>query len=221
MSKSMLAGAAAFVLGSLLALVGVLVLPTVSDEAADQVAALVDHRGAVVAGLAIQLVALGLLTAGTVWLAVAAASRAPGLAVAGGVLAVFGYFVVAFESGVTLAAAGIVTVLDSAQATRALDAVGSSAGVSAVEPLTVLGVVGYALLAVGLRRAGVPVWAGALLVVGSAIETAGFATATRPLIVVGFAILAVAGAAIARVIAGHAAIAPATRLGRVAGPAAQ
>ena len=46
-SKSNLAGAAALVVGPLLALIFAIVAPTVSDDAGDRVAALGDHRSTV------------------------------------------------------------------------------------------------------------------------------------------------------------------------------
>ena len=69
MSKPTLAGVSALLAAPLFVLVGVAVLPTVSDDAAAQVAALTDHRGAMIAGLTLQTVALALLIAGVVWLA--------------------------------------------------------------------------------------------------------------------------------------------------------
>lgn len=218
MSKPMLAGAAAFVAAPILELVGALVVPTLSDEAPDRVAALLDHRSDAVGGLALQMVALALLVAGTAWLALALARRSPLLAATGGVLAVFSYFVIAFENGVSLAAAGIVTALDPAQATAALKAVVSSAGVSAVEPLSVLGVVGFACLAVALRRNSVSVWPGVALVAGSALETAGFAGGMRALVVAGFAVLAVAATGVVRALAGGVP-APAAAAAQLAEPA--
>ncbi|HET7572597.1 MAG TPA: hypothetical protein VFJ77_08010 [Gaiellaceae bacterium] len=203
------AGAAAFVAAPLLALAGALVVPTLSDEAPDRVAALLAHRGAETGGLTLQMIALGLMVAGSVWLALAVAPRAPRLAVAGGVLAVFAYFVIAFENGVALAAAGIVPALEPSQAVTALHAVEESAGVAAVEPLSIAEVIGYSLLAVGLRRTASPLWAGALLVAASAVQTAGFATGTAALVVAGFAGVALAALGIVRALAGRPAAAPA------------
>lgn len=212
MSKTMLAGAAALVAAPVLEVVSALVEPTASDDAADQVAAFVDHRGAAVLGVALEMIALGLLIAGTVWLAVCLARRSPKLAAWGGILAVFSYFVVAFENGTSLAAAAITQALPSPQATTALHAVAHSAGVSAVEPLSVLGIVGFVLLALALRRSAAPLWAAAGLAVGTAIETAGFAAGTRALVVAGFAVLAVSAAAVVRsLLAGAPAEAPAVR----------
>lgn len=212
MSRTMLAGAAALVVAPLLEIVASLVNPTGSDEAADQVAAFVDHRGAAVLGATLEMIALGLLVAGTVWLALVLARRSSGLATWGGILAVFSYFVIAFENGTSLAAAAITTVLSPAQATTALHAIEHSAGVSAVEPLSVLGIVGFVLLALGLRRTAAPIWAAVGLTVGTAIETIGFAVSTRALVVAGFAVLAVSAAAVVRAfLAGETAEAPAVQ----------
>jgi len=198
MSKSMLAGGLAFVAAPLLALLSALVQPTFSEDAADQVAALTDHRGAAIAGTALSLVAVALMIAGVVWLAAVALRRSPRLAVAGGILGVLGFLFVVFDNSVAAAGPGIVAALDPAQATAALDRVHSGA-VEALEPLSTIGEIGLALLAFAVRRTGVPGWAAAAIAVGGFVETAGFASATRALVVAGFALLAVGAArAVAR-----------------------
>ena len=95
-----------------------LVQPTLSDNAAKQVAALTDHCSAVIAGMALNMIAVVLLIAGTVWLAFALAQRAPRMAMAGGVL---GALVVLFEDSVATAGPSIVKGLDRAQATAVID----------------------------------------------------------------------------------------------------
>ena len=62
---------------------GVAILPTVSDDAPAQVAALTDQRGAMIAGMALQTIAIALLIGGVIWLAsrlrrALPASRSPG-----------------------------------------------------------------------------------------------------------------------------------------------
>jgi len=182
MSKSMLAGAAAFVAAPLLALLSALVQPTFSEEAADQVAALTDHRGAAIAATVLALVAVAAMIAGVVWLAAVSFPRSPRLALAGGILGVLGFLFVVFDNSVAAAGPGIVAALDPAQATAALERVHGGA-VEAVEPLSVLGEVCLILLAVAIRRLGVPAWAAAAVAVGGGVETVGFASGTRALVV--------------------------------------
>lgn len=193
MSKPMLAGAAAFLAAPLVALLSALVQPTFSEDAADQVTALTDHRGAAIAAVALALVALGLMIAAIVWLAVVSFPRSPRLALAGGILGVLGFLFVVFDNSVAAAGPGIVAALDAAQATAALDRVHSGA-VDALEPLSTVGEIGLILLAVAVRRVGVPSWTAAAIAVGGVVETVGFASATRAPVVAGFAILAVGAA---------------------------
>ncbi|HET7046141.1 MAG TPA: hypothetical protein VFI37_14940 [Gaiellaceae bacterium] len=198
MSKTTLAGAGALLAAPILVIVATLVRPTVSEDAADQVAALTDHRGAVIAGLAIGVVAAVLLIAGTVWLAAAVASYGRNLALWGGILGVLGMLVVLFEDGVTAAAPSVVGVLDPAQATAVVDRIGSSAGVEAVEPVSIVAAIGLTLLAIGVVRAGCARIAAASLAIGAFVETAGFATGTRAVVVVGFVLLFLGSAAAVR-----------------------
>ncbi|HET8529441.1 MAG TPA: hypothetical protein VFL60_11050 [Gaiellaceae bacterium] len=198
MSKLSLAGAAALVVAPLVALVSVLVAPTASDEAGDQLAALADHRGPAIAGLALNTVAIVLLVPGMIWLAVTLSRRTPRLAAAGGILGVAGALLVVFENGVSAAAPAVVAGLDPARATAVLHAIGSSAAVSALEPLSVAGGVGLALLAVASAKAGVARWAAAAVVLGALGENVGFATGTKPLLVVAFALLLLGLAATVR-----------------------
>lgn len=199
MSKTMLAGAACLVAAPLLEIVSALVIPTTSDDAATTVTALRDHHGAMVTGLTLEMIALALLVAGTAWLAIALSSRAPRLAAAGGILGVAGLLVVVFTNGMHAAAAPVVSALDPAQATAAVKAISASAGVSAVEPLSILTIVGYVLFAAGLRRTALA--AGIALAVGSAVETIGFATGTRGLVVAGFVVFCAGAIGVVRRIA--------------------
>jgi hypothetical protein len=186
-----LAGATALIAAPILAIVATLIQPTLSDEASSQVAALTDHRGAMIAAVALSTIALALLVAGVVWLAVALGPQSPRLALAGGGLGVFGTLVVVFENGVAAAAPTIVDGLDPNRATAVLDSVNASPAVSAVEPLSLLGDLGLVALGLAVVRAGAPRWTAAAIAVGALGEGAGFATETRTVVIAGFAILLV------------------------------
>jgi hypothetical protein len=187
-SKSSFAGAAALLGAPILVIAGTLAQPTLSDDAATQVAALTVHRGPMIAGLTLRTTGLILLIAGTVWLALRLAPRAPRLAMAGGVLGVLGSLVVLFESGVGAAAPAIADTLDRAQATAVLDRI-STGAVSALDPVAILGDIGVALLGIAVVRAGAPRWAAAAIVIGALGEGAGFATSTKALVIISFALL--------------------------------
>ena len=187
-SKSTLAGAGALLGAPILVIAGTLAQPTLSDDAATQVAALTVHRGPMIAGLTLRTTGLILLIAGTVWLALRLAPRAPRLAMAGGVLGVLGSLVVLFESGVGAAAPAIAGTLDRAQATAVLDRINTGA-VSALDPVAILGDIGVALLGIAVVRAGAPRWAAAAIVIGALGEGAGFATSTKALVIISFALL--------------------------------
>jgi hypothetical protein len=107
---------------------------------------------------------------------------------AGGVLGVLGSLVVLFENGVGAAAPAIVDTLDRAQATAVLDRINTGA-VSALEPLSILGDIGIALLGIAVARAGAPRWATVAIVIGALGEGAGFATSTKALVIISFALL--------------------------------
>jgi hypothetical protein len=187
-SKSTFVGAAALLAAPIVVIAGTLAQPTLSGDAATQVAALTVHRGPMIAGLTLRTTGLILLIAGTVWLALTIAPRAPRLAMAGGVLGVLGSLVVLFENGVGAAAPAIVDTLDRAQATAVLDRINTGA-ISALEPLSILGDIGIALLGIAVARAGAPRWAAAAIVIGALGEGAGFATGTKALVIISFALL--------------------------------
>jgi hypothetical protein len=187
-SKSTFVGAAALLAAPIVVIAGTLAQPTLSGDAATQVAALTVHRGPMIAGMTLRTAGLILLIAGTVWLALTIAPRAPRLAMAGGVLGVLGSLVVLFESGVGAAAPAIVDTLDRAQATAVLDRINTGA-VSALEPLSILGDIGIALLGIAVARAGAPRWAAVAIVIGALGEGAGFATSTKALVIISFALL--------------------------------
>jgi hypothetical protein len=188
LSKSTFAGAAALLAAPIVVIAGTLAQPTLSDDAATQVAALTVHRGPMIAGMTLRTIGLILLIAGTVWLALTLAPRAPRLAMAGGVLGVLGSLVVLFENGVGAAAPAIVDTLDRAQATAVLDHI-NSGPISALDPLSILGDIGVALLGIAVARAGAPRWAAAAIVIGALGEGAGFATGTKALVIISFALL--------------------------------
>ena len=188
LSKSTFAGAAALLAAPIVVIAGTLAQPTLSDDPATQVAALTVHRGPMIAGMTLRTTGLILLIAGTVWLALTLAPRAPRLAMAGGVLGVLGSLVVLFENGVGAAAPAIVDTLDRAQATAVLDHINTGA-ISALDPLSILGDIGVALLGIAAARAGAPRWAAAAIVIGAVGEGAGFATGTKALVIISFALL--------------------------------
>jgi hypothetical protein len=189
-SRSTIAGAVALLAAPIVVIVATLIQPTLSDDPAKQVSALTDQRGAMIAGLALRSIAVVLLIAGIVWFALALAPRAPRLAMAGGVLGVLGSLVVLFGNGVAAAAPAIVGGLGQVQATAVLDHLHSNAALSALEPLALLGDIGVALLGIAAVRAGgVPRWAAAAIVIGALGEGAGFATSSKPLVIISFALL--------------------------------
>ena len=189
LSKSRFAGAAALLLAPIVVIAANLVRPTLSDDAANQVAALTDHRGAMIAGIALSMIGVVLLTAGIVWLAVALASRAPSLALAGGVLGVFGSLLVMFTNGVDATGPAIVHAMSPAQATATLHSIHSSAAISGLGPIKLLGDIGIALLGIAVIKAGAPRWAAAAIAIGALGGGVGFATHTKAVVIVAFAIM--------------------------------
>ena len=184
----MLAGAGALLAAPILVIAGTLAQPTLSDDAAKKVAALADHRGPMIAGMTLSMVAVISLIAGTAWLALTLAPRAPRLAMAGGVLGALGALVVLFESSVGAAAPAIVDTLDRAQATAVLDHINAGA-ISALGPVSIAGDIGLALLGIAALKAGAPRWAAALIVIGALGYGPGFATGTKALVIISFALL--------------------------------
>lgn len=187
-TKSTLAGAAALLAAPIVVIAATVIQPTLSGDASAQVTALTSHHQAMIAGMTLSIIALVLLIAGTLWLALALAPRAPRLAIAGAVLGVFGALVVLFENGVDAAAPAIASGLGHAQAAVVLERVHSGA-IAAAEPLSLLGDVGIALLGIAALKAGTPRWAAATIAIGALGEGAGFATSTKALVVASFAIL--------------------------------
>ena len=191
-SKSRLAGAGALIAAPIVAVAANLVRPTPSDDAANQVAAFTEHRGAMIAGIALSAIAVVLLTGGIVWLALELARHVPRLALAGGVLGVFGSLLIMFLTGVSAAAPAIVHLLSPAQATATLHGIQSSAAINGLEPLQLLGDLGIALLGIAAIRAGAPRWAGIAIVIGAFAQGAGFGTGSKAVVIGAFALLFVA-----------------------------
>lgn len=191
MSRIKLSAAATLLLAPAIAIVGVLIQPTMSDEAANQFAALTDHRGATIASLALGTVSPALLIPGVIWLASALGTRAARMARTGGVLAVFGLLVVIFENGIAAATPSIVHGLDPARAIASLDRINNSAAVSGLEPLAIIGDLGLAVLGVAVVRSGAPRWTAFAMAVGAFGEGIGFATGSRAVVIAGFAVLLV------------------------------
>jgi hypothetical protein len=187
--KRTTAGSLALLAAPIIVIVATLAQPTLSDDAASQVAALADHRGAMITGMALSSIAVVLLIAGIIWFALALAPRAPRLAMAGGVLGVFGLLVVLFENGVAAAIPAIAGGLDRIQATFVLDRIHSGAAITALGPLSIIGDIGLALLGLAAVKAGAPRWAGAAIAIGALAGGAGFATGTKALVIIAFAVL--------------------------------
>jgi hypothetical protein len=186
--KSTNAGTLALLAAPIVVIAAVLIQPTLSGDASAQVTALTSHRQAMITGMTLSIIAVVLLIAGTLWLALALAPRAPRLAIAGAVLGVFGGLVVLFENSVAAAAPAIASGLGHAQATAMLQSVHSGA-IAVVEPLALLGDIGIALLGIAALKAGAPAWAAAAIAVGALGEGTGFATSTRALVIISFVIL--------------------------------
>lgn len=189
LSNSRFAGAGALLIAPILVIAATLARPTLSDDAATQVAALTQHRGSMIAAIALSVIGVVLLTAGIVWLALTLAQHAPRLALVGGALGVLGSLVVVFLDGVGAAAPTIVQALDPAHATTTLHSIQSSTAVTGLEPLQLLGDIGVALLGIAAVSAGAPRWAAAAIVIGALGEGAGFGTGTKTLVVIAFAIV--------------------------------
>lgn len=191
------AGAAVLLAAPLVAICAVAVLPTVSDDAGAQVDALINHRAAVAAGTTLQAISISLLIGGIVWLAYSLRNRAGRLATVAGTLALAGSLIPLFEDGVSATGAAIVRVLDPATATTLIDRI-HSGGIAAVEPLSLIGDLGLALLGVAAVKAGAPRWTAAAVAVGAFAEGIGFGSSTRALILVGFSVLLIGLAQIVR-----------------------
>ena len=188
-SRTAIAGTVALLAAPVVVIIATLAQPTLSDQAASQVAALTDHRAAVIASLTLSTIGVVLLIGGLSWLAPALARRAPRLAVAGGVLGVLGSLVVLFENSVAAAAPAIVGALDRTQAVAVLGRIHSSAVLAALEPLQLVGDIGIALLGIAVVKAGTARWAAAAIAVGALGEGTGFATGSKALVIISFALL--------------------------------
>jgi hypothetical protein len=188
MHRPNLAGATALVAAPVLAIIGIAVSPTMSNQSADQVTAVSVHHFASGLGLTLQTLAAVLFIAGIAWLALAVAERSPKLALAGGILGVGGLLIVLFEDGVSATTPAIASGLDHAAATGLLDRVHSGA-LAGLEPVSLLGDLGLALLGFAAVKAGASQWTAAAITVGAFGESAGFATGNKPLLLISFAVL--------------------------------
>jgi hypothetical protein len=129
-----------------------------------------------------------LLVAGTAWLALAVTERSPKLALTGGILGAGGLLIVLFEDGVSATTPTIAGGLDHAAATGLLERVHSGA-LAGLEPLSLLGDLGLALLGFGAVKAAASPWTAAAIAAGALGEAAGFATGNKPLLLISFAVL--------------------------------
>ena len=118
--KSTIAGAAALLAAPVVVIAAVLIQPTLSSDASTQVTALTSHHQAMITGMTLSIIAVVLLIAGTLWLALALAPRAPRLAVAGAVLGVFGALAVLFQNSVAAATPALGEGAGFATSTKAL-----------------------------------------------------------------------------------------------------
>ena len=217
MHKPTIAGATALVAAPVLAIAGIAVSPTMSNESADQVTALTAHHSAMVLGLTLQTLAAALLVAGTVWLALVVRQRSPKWALAGGALGVGGLLIVLFQDGVSATAPAIVSGLDHSAAISVLDRVHSGA-LAGLEPLSLLGDIGLAVLGIATVRAGAARWTAPAIAVGALGGGAGFATGSKPLLLIAFTVLFVGLAgACASLLAGATRLVRADRVTAAAG----
>lgn len=184
------AGAAILLAAPLVAIGAVAALPTVSDRGGDQVEALLNHRGAMIAGMTLQTISISLLIGGAIWLAYTLRGRGGRVATVGGVLAVAGSLITLFEDGVSATGPAIVGLLDPTRAAVLIDRIHSGA-IAAVEPLSLVADLGLALLGVAAVKAGAPRWSAVAVAVGAFAEGAGFGSSTRPLILAGFGALVI------------------------------
>ena len=201
MTRPSPAGAALLLAGPAAAIVAVAVIPTLSDDAGDQVSALASHRGSMIAGLSLQVISISLLIGGIAWLAHVLHDRGGRLAAAGGVLGIAGSLVVLFQDGVSASGPALTRFLGARQATTALEGIHSGI-VKGIEPLSLLGDLGMALLAFAAVRCGAPRWSAVAVTIGAFAEGAGFGSGTRALALAGFAILLVGLADLVRHLVG-------------------
>jgi hypothetical protein len=175
------AGGACLLGGLLFGAVSVLAQPTISSDPAPMAAAISGHSAAMVLGGALNSIGAALLVAGLAWWAWLTYSRAPRWAVIGGVLGVLGILAVLLDDGLQIAAA----LMGSTAHT--LDGMSAASGV--IGPISVLNDVGMIVLAVASLRRGIPRALVSTAIIGSVVESAGFATGARYLAVVGLVVL--------------------------------
>jgi hypothetical protein len=190
MHKPIAPGAIALVAAPLVAITGIAIAPTMSDDAANQVTAFTAHHSAMVLGFTVLTLAVFLLIAGTAWLALAVNEQSPRLALTGGILGIGGLLVVLFEDGVSAATPAIATGLNHVAATALITRVHSGA-ITALEPLSIVGDIGLAVLGFAAVKAGAPRWTSVVIAVGAMGEGVGFASGTKPLLLIMFTMLLV------------------------------
>jgi len=110
--------------------------------------------------------------------------------------------VILFEDGLTAAVPSVVSALGPAQAAAVVHQIHSSL-IAGLEPLAILQPVGCLLLALAAIRGGVPRWAAGLFAVGGFLDTVGFASGSKPLAVIGFAVLLAGLLPLVRTLAGR------------------
>ncbi len=190
MHKPNAAGATALVVAPLVAIAGIAITPTMSDDAAKQVAAFTAHHSAMVLGFTTLTLAVYLLIAGTAWLALVVKEQSPRLALTGGIAGVSGLLVVLFEAGVSAATPAIASGLNHTAATALITRVHSGA-ITALEPVSIIGDIGLALLGFAALKAGAARWTSVAIAVGALGEGVGFATGTKALLLITFMVLMV------------------------------
>ncbi len=100
-----------------------------------------------------------------------------------------GLLAVLSENSAAAAFPAIVGGLDRTQAAFVLDRIHSGTAITALGPLSIIGDIGLALLGLAAVKAGAPRWAGAAIAIGAFAEGAGFATGTKALVIIAFAVL--------------------------------
>ncbi|HET7385354.1 MAG TPA: hypothetical protein VFJ19_01670 [Nocardioidaceae bacterium] len=175
------AGGACLLGGLTLGAISLIIGHTISSDPATMAAAIADHPTATVVGLAFNLLGAALLVGGLSWWAWTSYGRSPKLATIGGVLGVFGVLAIVFDDAIDMAAALM------GASSGAIGGITTASGIAG--PLSVLNDVGMILLAVASLKLGVSRAVMSTAIVGTVLEAAGFATATRYLAFAGLVVL--------------------------------
>ena len=188
----------------LLAIVSVLLQPTMNDDGgAAQLSAMAAHHGRGVAALALQLGTVALLIVALPALASLAARRLPGWSAIGAGVAILGVLVLLFSAALTAVQLEMVSGgLDRGQM-LALSHRMTHGALGAAGPLSILFTIGLLVLAAALRRAeALGTGAVAAIALGAILEPIGFAGGVRAIAVLSFVLLLGGFAAAARVYSG-------------------